>query len=53
MMFLCFIGALFVTVAGITIWLDKKSPNGIGKFFTGGGALAAIVCGVMLLRGAQ
>lgn len=53
MMFLCFIGALFVVVVGITIWLDPKSPKEIGQFFTGTGTLAAVILGVMLLRGAQ
>lgn len=53
MTFLCFIGALFVVVVGITIWLDPKSPNEIGQFFAGTGALAAIVLGVMMMRGAQ
>lgn len=52
MMFLCFIGALFVTVAGITIWRDKASPKAIGQFFTGSGALATVIVGVMMMRGA-
>lgn len=53
MMFLCLIGALFVVVVGVTIWLDPKSPKEIGQFFTGGGALAAVILGVMMMRGAQ
>ena len=53
MMFLCLIGALFVVVVGVTIWRDPKSPKEIGQFFAGSGALAAVILGVMMMRGAQ
>lgn len=54
MMFACLIGALFVTTAGVTMLLDGVDGNDeIGRVFTGAGALAALVLGVMMLRGAS
>lgn len=54
MMFGCLIGALAVATAGISMLLDGVDGNDeIGKFFTGTGGAAALVIGVLMLRGAS
>jgi hypothetical protein len=53
MMFTCLIGACAVAAAGISMLLDGVDGNDeIGRFFTGSGALVAVMLGVMMLRGA-
>lgn len=52
----CLAGAIFILIAGVTLLTDKQSAKAeleIGKFFTGSGGLAALVLGVMMLRGAS
>lgn len=54
MMFGALIGALFVLAAGVSMLLDGVDGNDeIGRFFAGSGGAAALVLGIMMLRGAS